>query len=347
MRLGQPAIDAPASLPAVRTLADAQRTFGQTTSPAEVVVTGTGVTGPRMTAALAALQGRAASTGPIRTPVTATRTGSVLVIDVPLAGNGQDAASYQALNDLREVALPQTIGRVPGVTYAVTGDTATTYDDTHQMHNRTPVVFAVVAVLAFVILMAAFRSLPIAVTSIGLNLLSVGAAYGIVTFIFQDGRLQGALDYAAFGGIIFWVPLFMFVFLFGLSMDYHVFILSRIRELRLRGASPRAAVVDGIASSAGVVTSAAVIMVAVFSIFATLSLVDLKILGVGTAAAILIDATVVRGVLLPAALALLGDRAWRVKPLRRSSRDRPSRDGLPPGPPRHAHHGPVAPRATV
>ena len=114
----------------------------------------------------------------------------------------------------------------------------------------------------------------------------------------------------SFGGIIAWEPLFMFVFLFGISMDYHVFLLSRIRELRLRGSSTKEAVVGGIASSAGVVTSAAFIMVAVFSVFATLSLIDLKILGVGMAAAVLIDATIVRGILLPAALALLGDRTW-------------------------------------
>jgi RND superfamily putative drug exporter len=191
-----------------------------------------------------------------------------------------------------------------------------------------------------VLLLAAFRSLSIAVTSIGLNLLSVGAAYGIITFIFQDGRLQGPLDYTAFGGVIFWVPLFMFVFLFGISMDYHVFILSRIRELRMRGASPRAAVVDGIASSAGVVTSAAVIMVAVYAVFATLSMVDFKILGVGTAAAVLIDATVVRGVLLPAALALLGDRAWRVNPLRRPPLDGTPLDGTPLARRRPARHRP-------
>ena len=146
--------------------------------------------------------------------------------------------------------------------------------------------------------------------SIALNLLSVGAAYGLITLIFQDGRLQGPLDYTSFGGIICWVPLFMFVFLFGISMDYHVFILSRVRELWARGSSPQQAIVGGIASSAGVVTSAALIMVALFSIFATLPLIDLKILGVGTAAAVLIDATVVRGVLVPAALSLLGDRAW-------------------------------------
>ena len=173
------------------------------------------------------------------------------------------------------------------------GDTASSHDFTRQLHNRAPVVLGLVAVLAFVLLLASFRSVAIPLVSIILNLMSVGAAYGLITLIFQDGRLQGALGHTAFGGIISWVPLFMFVFLFGISMDYHVFILSRIRELWSHGFLPRDAVVGGIASSAGVVTSAALIMVAVFSIFATMSLVDLKILGVGTAAAVLIDATVV------------------------------------------------------
>jgi putative drug exporter of the RND superfamily len=199
---------------------------------------------------------------------------------------------------------------VPGISYAVTGDTASEYDFTHQLHDRTPLVLGLVAALAFVVLLIAFGSVRISLVSIALNLLSVGAAYGLITLIFQDGRLQGPLGYTSFGGIISWVPLFMFVFLFGISMDYHVFILSRIRELWSRGAAPADAVTDGIASSAGVVTSAALIMVAVFSIFATLGLLDLKILGIGTAAAVLIDATVVRGILVPAALALLGDRAW-------------------------------------
>ena len=145
------------------------------------------------------------------------------------------------------------------------GDTASSHDFTRQLHNRAPVVLGLVAVLAFVLLLAAFRSVAIPLVSIILNLMSVGAAYGLITLIFQDGRLQGALGYTAFGGIISWVPLFMFVFLFGISMDYHVFILSRIRELWSHSFLPRDAVVGGIASSAGVVTSATLIMVAVFS----------------------------------------------------------------------------------
>jgi RND superfamily putative drug exporter len=302
MRLGEPAVDAPASLPVVRTMESIHASFGSTASPAQVVITGTGITDPRMTAELTALRGRAAGT-------TVVHAGSGLVAFVPLPGSGQDTASYQALTALRDHVLPETIGRVPGASWAVAGDTAQVYDDTHQLDDRTPWVFAVTAALAFVVLMLAFRSVRLALTSILLNLLSVGAAYGVITLIFQDGRLQGALDYASFGGIVYWVPLFTFVFLFGISMDYHVFILSRIRE--------RGSITDGIASSAGVVTSAALIMVAVFSVFATLSVVELKMLGIGTAVAVLIDATIVRGVLLPAALALLGDRVVVSAPGRR------------------------------
>ena len=190
------------------------------------------------------------------------------------------------------------------------GQTAGNHDFDAQLGGRTPLVFCFVLGLAFLLLMVTFRSVAIPALSICLNLLSVGAAFGLMTWIFQDGHLQGALGFTPYGGITPWLPLFMFVLLFGLSMDYHVFILSRIGELRLRGASAKAAVADGITTSAGVVTSAAAIMVAVFSIFATLSEIEFKVFGVAMAAAVLIDATVVRGVLLPAGLALLGERAW-------------------------------------
>jgi RND superfamily putative drug exporter len=315
MRLGEPAVDAPPGAPVVKTLNQIQHAFPQAPAPAMVVVTGAGVTSPRLTAAVTALQGRAAAGGPIREPVTTALVGDgpaerALIVNVPLAGSGSDTRSYQALQTLRTDILPATIGTVPGVKFSVMGDTASTYDFTHQLHNRTPLVLGLVALLAFVLLLLAFRSLAIPLVSIVLNLLSVGAAYGLVTLIFQDGHLQGPLGFTSFGGIISWVPLFMFVFLFGISMDYHVFILSRIRELRAHGATTRDATTRGIASSAGVVTSAALIMVAVFSTFATLPLIDLKILGVGTASAVLIDATIVRGILVPASLALLGERTW-------------------------------------
>jgi RND superfamily putative drug exporter len=195
-------------------------------------------------------------------------------------------------------------------------------------------VFCFVLGLAFLLLMLTFRSVAIPALSIGLNVLSVGAAYGLMTWIFQDGHLQGPLGFTPYGGITPWLPLFMFVLLFGLSMDYHVFILSRIAELRRRRpagtAGARAAVVDGITTSAGVVTSAAAIMVAVFSIFATLSEIEFKVFGVAMAAAVLIDATVVRGVLLPAGLALLGDRAWAL-PGRGRRKTRPARPPVQAG----------------
>jgi RND superfamily putative drug exporter len=312
MRLAYPANDVPNNVPVVATVNRIQHAFPQAPSPAEVVVTGADLTGPTVRNAVTALQARASAHGPLREPVTVSSVaaGRALIVDVPLAGNGQDSVSDNALLTLRNQALPATLGKVGGISYAVTGNTAGSYDDTQQLKSRDPIVLAVVAGLAFLLLLVAFRSVTLPLLSIGLNLLSVGAAYGLITLIFQDGRLQGPLDFTSFGAITSWVPLFLFVFLFGLSMDYHVFILSRIRELRLRGASTKDAVTGGIASSAGVVTSAALIMVAVFSIFASLHLVELKMLGIGLPAAVLIDATIVRGILVPAAMALLGDRCW-------------------------------------
>ena len=313
MRLGNPADGGfPASVPVVQTESQIQRAFPAEPSPAQVVVTGSNLRSPELAAAVTALRQRASATGPVRQPVTAAYVadGRALIVSVPLAGDGTDARSDAALLSLREKILPATLGEVGGINWAVSGNTANNYDDIAALDSRTPLVLAVVAGLAFLLLLLAFESVAVALISVGLNLLSVATAFGIVTFIFQDGRLQGLLGYSSFGAIVSWVPLFIFVFLFGISMDYHVFILSRIRELRTRGASMRDAVVGGIAGSAGVVTSAAVIMVAVFSVLATLSIVQTKMLGVGLAVAVLIDATVVRGVLLPAALSLLGERAW-------------------------------------
>ena len=311
MRLASPAVDLPASLPVVRTLAQIGQQFPSSPAPETVVATGAGLRSPAVARGVAALAARASATGPVRGPVTASLVdgGRGLVIQVPLAGNGSDAASVAAVTALRDRVLPDTLGRA-GVSWAVTGPAASTHDLDAALRSRTPLVFAAVAVLALIVLLIAFRSLAIPLVSIGLNLLSVAAAYGLVTLIFQDGHLQGPLGFTAYGGIIPWIPLFSFTLLFGLSMDYHVFILSRIRELWAGGQDAAEAVVSGIGRTAGVVTSAAVIMVAVFSIFATLSGIDVKMLGVGLAAAVLIDATVVRGVILPAALALLGERAW-------------------------------------
>ena len=171
-------------------------------------------------------------------------------------------------------------------------------------------MFAFVLTLAFILLLVTFRSIVVPIKAIVLNLLSVGAAYGVLKLVFQDGRLEGVLDYQSVGGITSWLPLFLFVILFGLSMDYHVFILSRIREAVDRGMRTDEAVAHGIKSTAGVVTSAAAVMVAVFAIFATLRMLEFKQMGVGLAVAVLIDATIVRAVLLPATMKLLGDWNW-------------------------------------
>jgi putative drug exporter of the RND superfamily len=336
MKTQNPAIGLPPSLPVVRTLDHIQRAFPGGPAPAQVVVAGPGVASPAMRHALAELRARATAGGAIRPPVTASTVahGRAMVVSVPLAGTGTNAASDRAVLALRDTILPGTVGAVPRVSYAVTGTTANSYDFSAALRHSAPLVFGTVAVLAFLLLLAAFRSLAIPVMSILLNLLSVGAAYGLITLVFQDGHLAWLLGVSTSGAITAWVPLFMFVFLFGLSMDYHVFILSRIRELRTGGMTTPDAVVAGIACSGGVVTSAAAIMVAVFAIFATLATVDLKTIGVGLAFAVFVDATVVRGVCVPAALALLGERSWylpRVPSLERSPASLGPARGQEPG----------------
>ena len=313
MRLADPGFrDLPANIPVVQSLLATQRAFPGGPSPAEVVVTGDNLTGPAVRHAITALRGQAETSTLLREPVTTALLdhGQVMVVSVPLAGGGTDATSNRALAQLRDQALPGTLGRVGGIDYAVTGMTAGNHDFDAKLSATLPLVFVFVLGLAFLVLMVSFRSVFIPMMSIALNLLSIGAAYGVLTLVFQDGHLHGPLGFSPYGGIVPWMPLFMFVLLFGLSMDYHVFILSRIRELRLRGIPTREAITTGIGASAGVVTSAAVIMVAVFSIFATLSVIEFKMIGIGLATAILIDATVVRGVLMPAAMSLLGERNW-------------------------------------
>ena len=265
-----------------------QRDFPGGPAPAQVVVAGPGVQTSAMQRAITGIEGAAAAGGPIHGPVTVQPAGHGrgMVISVPLAGTAASGNSSPAaiagLRALRGHILPATVGKVHGVSYAVTGSTAGRMDYRSALRSASPLVFGIVAALAFVLLLLAFRSLAIPLVSIGLNLLSVGAAYGLITIIFQQGHLERLLGFTSFGGIIAWVPLFMFVFLFGLSMDYHVFVLSRIAELKSRGLATIDAVTGGISRGAGVVTSAAVIMVAVFSIFASLSTIDLKMIGVGS-----------------------------------------------------------------
>jgi RND superfamily putative drug exporter len=192
----------------------------------------------------------------------------------------------------------------------VAGMTAETKDYVDFLKGRAPLVVGFVLVLAFLLLLVTFRSLVIPIKAIVLNLLSVAAAYGVLTWVFQDGHFENALSFESNGGVTAWLPIFLFVILFGLSMDYHVFILSRVKEAVDRGMKTEDAVAHSIKATASTVTSAAIVMVAVFGIFATLSFIDFKQMGVGLAVAILIDATIVRAVLLPATMKLLGKWNW-------------------------------------
>jgi uncharacterized membrane protein YdfJ with MMPL/SSD domain len=281
-------------------------------TPADVVVEAPNIRSARVAAGIRRLELRAAATGRMFTPMTMTVSNDDTVADIqiPIAGNGDDRASLAALATLRNVVLPDTLGRVRDVQYAVTGETAGTHDFNQQMKARMPWVFAFVLGLAFVLLLATFRSIVIPLTAIVLNLLSVGAAYGLLVLIFQHDWAEGVLGFTSNHAITSWLPMFLFVVLFGLSMDYHVFILSRIKELRDGGLSTEEAVSRGIRRTAGTVTSAAIIMVAVFAIFGTLRMIMMKQLGVGLGLAVLIDATVIRGVLLPATMKLLGEWNW-------------------------------------
>jgi RND superfamily putative drug exporter len=313
------------SLPRSVTTVDAavrmQEAFPGAASPAHVVVWGD-AEGAALNTSIRKLRSQVTTHSDLfAEPISVTRVDNVTILRVPLAGDGTDAKSNRALESLRKEVLPATVGQVSGAEFAVSGRTAFAYDFTHQVRSNMPAVFLFVLLLAFVLLAVAFRSLAIPLVSIVLNLLSIGAAYGVLTWIFQDGNLGSLLGFHSYGGIVDWLPLFMFVLLFGLSMDYHIFILSRIRERWQAGVSTRLAVVDGIGTSAGVVTSAAVIMTGVFSVFVLLSAIEYKMLGVGMATAIVIDATLVRGVLLPAAIAMLGEHAW-VLPGVRSARGR-------------------------
>ena len=245
---------------------------------------------------------------PITTNVSPDK--SVAVVSIPMDGNGTDDVSEAALASLRDNVLPDTIERVAGVQADVTGMTAGSKDFNDSLKSHLPIVFAFVLGLAFLLLLVTFRSIVVPAKAIVLNLLSVGASYGVLKLVFQDGHGESLLGFESIGGITAWLPLFLFVILFGLSMDYHVFIISRIREAVDRGMTTDEAVSHGIKQTAGVVTSAAIVMVAVFSIFGSLSMIEFKQMGVGLAVAVLIDATIVRGVLLPAAMKLLGDWNW-------------------------------------
>ena len=301
----------PQSLPAMQTYNHMQAAFPGTALPANVVVEAPDVNSPQVQAAIQELRERAVATGRAHEPITVDviRDGTVANITIPIDGKGTDAGSEASLAALREV-VPETMGALPDTEAGVTGLTAGWIDSKNEVKSQLPAVFAFVLLFAFVLMLFAFRSLVVAAKAILLNLLSVAAAYGVLVLVFQHGVGKGFLGFSSTAGIDPVIPLLLFVILFGLSMDYHVFILSRIREAYNRGMGSDEAIAYGIRTTAGVVTSAAIVMVFVFAVFATLSMMFFKQFGVGLAVAVLLDATIVRAVLLPASMKLLGDRNW-------------------------------------
>jgi RND superfamily putative drug exporter len=304
--------DLPHDLKIVRTYERIQQAFPGSQTPAQMVVRAPNVQSEQMRDAYELFRERALATGQLYAPFTVTLNPdrTVARVDFAIAGNGDNEASLEALETLRETVIPPIARTLPDVEVAVTGITAGTHDFNEQMAARLPYVFLFVLGLAFVLLLLTFRSLVIAATAVALNLLSVGAAYGILVAVFQHGWLAGLFGFQTNGAIVSWLPLFLFVVLFGLSMDYHVFILSRIKELHDAGTPTDEAVRLAITRTAGTVTSAAIIMVAVFGLFASLSMIMMQQMGFGLAVAVLIDATVVRAVLVPATMKLLGEWNW-------------------------------------
>ena len=302
----------PNGLGIVKTLNRIEKAFPGGPLPAYVVIQSKDVNTPQVRGAIDSLEREALATGQIHEPFKVAVNGAhdVAVVSMPLSGSGTDAASYRALDTLRRQVIPATLGSMAAVKAQVTGTTAESRDFNDSMKSHAPLVFAFVLTMAFILLLVTFRSIVLPITAIVLNLLSVGAAYGVLVLVFQHTWAQGLLGFKSTGAVTSWLPLFLFVILFGLSMDYHVFIISRIREAYDRGRRTEDAIAHGIKSTAGPVTSAAIVMVAVFAIFASLGALEFKQLGIGLAVAILIDATVVRAVLLPATMKLLGDANW-------------------------------------
>jgi RND superfamily putative drug exporter len=305
--------DLPRKLEVMKVYDRMQAAFPGGQVPAVVTLEAADVTTPQIASAVHEMGRKAFATGTMNGPLDTTVSPDrhVLSVSIPMKGDGADNRSMDALAALRGGIVEDTVAHAPGVRHAyVTGIAAGTKDFNDLMKSRAPIVFFFVLALAFILLLVTFRSIVIPIKAIVLNLLSVGASYGVLTWVFQDGHFEKLLGYHSNGGVTAWLPLFLFVILFGLSMDYHVFILSRVREAFDRGMRTEDAVAHGIKATAGTVTSAAIVMVAVFAIFATLSSLEFKQMGVGLAVAILLDATIVRAVLLPATMKLLGRWNW-------------------------------------
>ena len=279
--------------------------------PARVVIDAPDVEAPEILTAVDSLMEQIedsdAFLGPFDSRVNEDQ--NLLRINVPLAGNIDDEVSEDAVRLLRNTIIPQTFDGTDARVY-VAGDTADSIDFTDRMYSSALYVFGFVLGLSFLLMLVMFRSIVIPIKAIVLNLLSVAAVYGVLVMVFQWGWGIGILGSEETGVIEAWLPLFLFGILFGLSMDYHMLVLNRIKEVYDETLQNELAVSTGIRLTAGQITSAALIMVGVFGAFATSRILGLQQFGLGLAVAVLIDATVIRVILLPASMKLLGDSNW-------------------------------------
>jgi RND superfamily putative drug exporter len=314
IKLGNPGpADLPPHNPTIVAERAIEHAFPGGTDTAQLVVSGHNLASARDRARLTRLgrEGQRLAGGAAgAVSVAVARNGRTALVGIPVPRGG-NTVQVDNVHTLRSALEPATARALPGATAQLAGDDASNVDFNHQMSVMTPLVIAFVLALAFVLILFSFRSAVLAGAVVGLNLVSVGAAFGVLTALFQYHWAETLWGLRSFGAIVDWLPLFAFVVLFGLSMDYTVLILERAAEARRRGSSARAAAAEALGATGSTVTSAALVMVFVFASFATVPLVSFKQLGVGLAAAIAIDATIVRGAALPAMLTLLGDRGLR------------------------------------
>ncbi|WP_338930535.1 MMPL family transporter [Streptomyces netropsis] len=300
------------SIPAMQAYDRLNHAFPELKSMHQVVVRAEPALADEVTDALRELARRAeadpafAGTAHLRT----SPDRRVSLLELPVPHYVSSDAAQASLERLRGTYVPATVGDVPGAHSAVTGDVARYADYPEHQRQKLPLIIGSLLLVTFAMTVWAFRSVVLGLVGVALNLLSAAASLGLLVLVFQGDRAESLLDFTSTGSIGSRVPLFLFVILFGLSMDYQVFVISRIREAVLRGVPTRQAVLEGIGSSASVVTSAAFVMVTVFASFVPLHFMEMKQIGFSLAVAVLIDAFVIRIVILPALMLLLGDRCW-------------------------------------
>jgi RND superfamily putative drug exporter len=302
----------PRAIPAMRTYDRLNAAFPELKAMHQVVVRAGGDRAPEVAAALRALERRTGGDPRFAGPATLRTSpdGRTSLLELPVPHHVSTEAARTSLDDLRGDLVPATVGALAGAETAVTGDVARYADYPEHQKDRLPLILAALLLATFAMTARAFRSVVLGLVGVALNLLSAAASLGVLVLVFQNSWAEGLLGFDSTGSVGSRVPLFLLVILFGLSMDYQVFVISRIREAALRGVPTRRAVLDGIGGSAGVVTSAAFVMVTVFASFVPLHIMEMKQMGFVLAVAVLLDAVLIRIMILPALMLLLGEASW-------------------------------------